>query len=159
MQNKKFEHERNEVSNPYGMRWVIRRMSVPRAVRRHALPILKSKNRRRRDINQRREMQVLTHCGPRNRSINNANQRDGARIREIRTQKEGGELSVECRCGGCNATLSQCWNHEPEDNKTSTNEGSSKYLQPANKGIDPSVWQNEETMQEYEIKRNEVSYP
>ena len=73
----------------------IRGMSVPSAVQRHALPILKTWSRRQRDINQQMEKQVLTHCVPRNRSIDNEKQRDGGRIR---TQNEWGELSGECRC-------------------------------------------------------------
>ena len=54
--------------------------------------------------------------------------------------------------------LSQSCNHEPDDNETSINEGSSKYLRTVDQGIDPSVMQNEETVQEYEHVRNEVSY-
>ena len=105
-------------TNTEGMRWVIRRMSVQRAAQHHALPILKSPTRRRWDINQRNKKQVLTGCGPRYmyRSIDNANDRAGARIR---TPKVWGELSVEWRFWGRhNATLSQYWNHEPEDDGT-----------------------------------------
>ena len=45
-----------------------------------------------------------------------------------------------------------------EDDETSTNEGRSKYLRTADQGIDPSIMQHEETVQEYEHKENEVSY-
>ena len=126
MQNKEKMQEYKDMK---GMRWVICRMSMPRAAQRHALPILKSWTRRQRDINKRREKQVLTSCEPRNRSIDNANQRVGARIRP---RKEWGELSVECPWRGRhNAMLSQYWKHKPEDNETSTNRGSSKYLRAA----------------------------
>ena len=45
-----------------------------------------------------------------------------------------------------------------EDDETSTNEGSSKYLHAANQGIDPSIMQTKRMVQEYEQKENEVSY-
>ena len=55
--------------------------------------------------------------------------------------------------------LSLYWNHEPEhDEETSTNEGRSKYLRTADQGIDPSIMQHKEMVQEYEHERNEVSY-
>ena len=96
-------------------------------------------------------------CRMRNRTIDNAKQIAGARIR---TRKEWGELSGECSCRGRhNVTLSLYWNHEPDDDETSTNEESSKYLRTANQGIDPSIMQNKETVQEKEHERNEVSYP
>ena len=53
--------------------------------------------------------------------------------------------------------LSQSCNHEPEDDEeTSTNEGSSKYLHSANQGMKKSIMQTKETVKEYEHERNEV---
>ena len=54
--------------------------------------------------------------------------------------------------------LSQYQKHEADDDEKSTNENTSKYLRTADQGIEQLVMQHEETVQEYEHERNEVSY-
>ena len=67
-------------------------------------------------------------------------------------------LRISIAEGQYTAMRSLYWKQEAEDNEISTNEGSSKYLRTADQGIDPSIMRKR-PVQEYECKRNEVSYP
>ena len=64
-----------------------------------------------------------------------------------------------CAEGQYNAMLCLYWKHEPDDDETSINKWRSRYLRTAYQGIDPSIMKNKETVEEYEHRTNEVSYP